>query len=260
MTEKVKYVRFSLLNLRKPYEDKDDYALLTWGIRKGFPRITVWTNNKRPEGVKVDMNTVITAPFDYVSFTMFRHYFKNIINNVEPDVKKYTIECFNVKFVDNKRTNDVYIQARVTIGRDKDNVIYIGVIADEKPKIKFDLMPNPKWFKFYAGDKNLLEDKARLSTEYAKAYLEVMDKLYENVMVEDMTDISLLEPPTGSTTSNMKPGISSWSKSTEEKEQESNLQQTNIEQEKQLSESDNNVVQETVDTVNITNTDIDELI
>ncbi|EPU3828977.1 hypothetical protein ACVWU4_000958 [Campylobacter coli] len=231
MEDKVKYVRFSLLNLRKPYEDRDDYALLTWGIRKGFPRITVWTNNKRPDGVKVDMGTVITAPFDYVSFTMFRHYFKNIINNVEPDVKKYTIECFNVKFVDNKKTDEIYIQARVTVGRDKNNVIYLAVVSEGKPKIKFDLLPNPTWFKFYAGEKNLLEDKGRLSTEYALAYLEVMDKLYANTMVEEMTDISMLDAPAGSTTGKLKPGVSSnWNnnkfvKKTEEKIQKPQTQQ-----------------------------------
>ena len=230
MEDKVKYVRFSLLNLRKPYEDRDDYALLTWGIRKGFPRITVWTNNKRPEGVKVDMATVITAPFDYVSFTMFRHYFKNIINNVEPEVKKYTIECFNVKFVDNKKTDEIYIQARVTVGRDKNNVIYLAVVSEGKPKIKFDLLPNPTWFKFYAGEKNLLEDKGRLSTEYALAYLEVMDKLYANTMVEEMTDISMLDAPAGSTTGKLKPGVNSWNnnkfvKKTEEKIQKAQTPQ-----------------------------------
>lgn len=208
MEDKVKFVRYSLLNLRKQYEDKDDYALLTWAIRKGFPRVTIWTQNKRPEGVKLDMNTVITAPFDYITFTMFRQYFLNIINNTEPDVKKYTVECYNVKFVNNQRTNELYVQARVTVGRDKDNVIYIAVIADEKPKIKFDLLPNPTWFKFYAGDKNLLEDKGRLSTEYAKAYLDVMDKLYTNTMVEEMTDVTYLDAPINSI-SNKKPGISS---------------------------------------------------
>lgn len=165
--EKVKLVKFSALTLR----GKEKGTGLQWSIRKGFPRITVYGSNSFTQDKKVNYDEIIIAPFDYTTMLMFLESFKDIINSKEENIS-LSIKCFNTKFVDNKRTNDITLQATATVGK-SNGIIYLSATAEGKPKIKFELLPEGKWHKYFNGEEEVTNTQ-KLSLQYAKAYYELL--------------------------------------------------------------------------------------
>jgi len=176
---KVNMVKFAPLTLRKQYDD-GDYGLFTVSVRNGYPRFTVFTTNKNREAA-FDYNTMITAPFDYNSFNSFVKLFEKVIDS-KPDTK-FKIDCFNAKYVDNKRTDDIVLQSTVNIGKDAEGIIYLALIAEGKRKVKFEIEPS-RWHKLYVGDEPVT-DKAELSKLAAEGYLVTLKKLMGNQLVVD---------------------------------------------------------------------------
>lgn len=180
--EKTKVVRtrFSKLSISKHIELEDgnkDSATLTWSTRNGYPRITVYTSNKKassPDG-KMNWDFIITAPFDYITLQMFLSNLKDIIDG--PNEKRSTINCYNTKYENGNKTNDVELQAKVIVGKDRDGVVYLTAIEEGKRSVKFDLLPSTIWFKFFDTNNNEITDKAVLSKAYANGYYNVMSKL-----------------------------------------------------------------------------------
>lgn len=198
---KVKLVRFGPLSIRKNV-DNDEMAL-QWSVRMGFPRITVYTTNKATEKGKMDFSKVIIAPFDYINLKLFLSYFKDIV--VSDDEKSYSVECFNVTFKDGIKTNETRLQAKVVVGKDKDGVIYLAAIEEGKPKIKFELLPNTKWFRYYDKDNNEITDKRVLSKKYAEAYLCLLETTLNKEFNLDVKAEVMLDPPNSRPKAETKP-------------------------------------------------------
>ena len=188
---KVTRVKFAPLTLRANYSDGEDYGLLTWATRNGYPRITVFTENKH-KSENFDYNKMITAPFDYVTLNMFLSIFEKVID-ADPDTK-YQVECKGSKFVNRERTDEVIVQATVTVGKDKDGVIYMAATEDGKRKVKFDLILG-KWHTIMINGDHVT-DKAMLSKIYATGYLKAAKKLLGQQLINDT-----LKVDTASTTS-----------------------------------------------------------
>jgi hypothetical protein len=184
----VKFIKLTPLSLRKDYKDnndKDDYGLLAWSIRAGYPRINVYTSNSNKQpNAKFNYDTFITAPFDYVTFGILMDRIEKVI--ASKDEIKYTIDCNNIKFENGVKTNTIYLQAKVHVGRDKEGVIFIAAIEEGKRKLKFYLMPSDKWFVFYDDLNNIITDKRILSTLYAKSYLDLLKSIMSKEAYTDM--------------------------------------------------------------------------
>lgn len=184
--EKIKLVKFSPLTLRKS-GDEFKGAGLTWSIRKGFPRITVYTGgNILDKDKKLDYSKIIIAPFDYTTMIMFLDYFKNVIESKEEI--KYKVNCYNNKFVDNKRTDDIIIQASVIIGKDLEGIVYISVVEENKKSIKFELIPEGKWHKFFNGNNEEIVDKKDLSLRYSRTYYDLLKSILLKEFFIDATE------------------------------------------------------------------------
>jgi len=168
---KVSIIKFTPLTLRKQYDD-EDYGLLTWSVRNGYPRITVFTSNAH-KSETFDYNTMITAPFDYANIEILLDYFEQVID--APNDTVFKIECFNTKFVNNERTNDIELQSTVSIGKDKEGMIYLAVLAEGKRKVKFDLKGS-RYHKYIVNGE-VLTDDAAISKKVATGYLKVARKL-----------------------------------------------------------------------------------
>lgn len=175
MARDVKFIQFAALNLSKVHmvDDKKDSAQLQWSSRMGYPRITVFTTDNTQVDGKFDYSKMIKAPFDFVTIDIFMQRFRNVLETTEE--VKYVIDCFNNKFVNRERTDEVELVAKVTVGRDSDGVVYLAVTEDNKKKIKFELMPSTKYFKFYDKNGDVITDKKILSNLYAKAYHKRLD-------------------------------------------------------------------------------------
>jgi len=176
---KAQIVKFSPLRLRKNLED-GEFALLTWSSRNGYPRITVFTENKNKTET-FDFNRMISAPFDYTTLNSFIEMFETVING-EKD-KSYKLDCFNMKYVNNERTDEKYLQASVTIGKNKNGIVFLAVVEEGKPKIAFDLNYTT-FFKVYK-DNEPVTDAGELSCLYAKGYIRTLKKIVGIRMVEE---------------------------------------------------------------------------
>lgn len=187
---KSKLVKFTPLSLTKELEE--DSATLQWSIRKGYPRITVFTSNtiKEKDGT-VNYGKIITAPFDYVTMTMFLNYFQDVIFSKEET--RQVVNCYNVKYKDGEKTEEIYLQAKAVVGKDKDGIIYITAIEEEKKQVKFYLLPNTKWHKIYDKDNNEISNVKEQSFVYAKAYLQLLRKLIEDEFMKDAKSEILLD-------------------------------------------------------------------
>ena len=180
----IKMVNFSSLNLNKDLGD-GKYAQFTVSVRGGFPRLVAFTDkSKVRDDKKFDYNTMIIAPFDYTSFFTFLNTADEIIMG-EKGVNKQ-IACYNTKFEDGQRTNDVVLQATVEIGQDPDGIIYLGVLAEGKKKVKFEISPKDsgKWHKYYVNGE-LVTDRGVNSRIFAKAYFAQLRRLVEHTLVAD---------------------------------------------------------------------------
>lgn len=180
----VKIVKYGKLSLRKEIKENDkvDTATLTWSNRNGFPRVTIYTsdNIRLKDRDGLDYSKIIIAPFDYVTIRAFINMFIDVLDRDE-EVKR-EVECYNMKFLNGTRTDELYLQAKVIVGKDKEGVVYIAAIENNKKKIRFDLVPSNRFFKF-SGDPSL-ENIKTLSQYYAKAYLELLQKC----IAEDVID------------------------------------------------------------------------
>lgn len=196
--EKVVRVRFSKLTIAKNIElddGKQDSASLTWSTRNGYPRITVYTSNNlcKDKDGKFDFSYIVTAPFDYITLQIFLTRFQEVIDS-ESEIN-YKINCYNIKFDKGVRTNDIYLQATVVVGKDKNGVIYLAAVEEGKRNIKFELLPSDKFFKFYDKDNNEISDKKVLSKLYATGYVKVLNKLLLDVAREDIvTQVDYTRP------------------------------------------------------------------
>lgn len=181
----VKIAKFLSLNLTKWIEEDKGNATLQWSVRNSYPRITIFCspNVKNADGT-LDYNKIIIAPFTVPLVFIFTKYLRSFLTDDKPGY--YTIECYNTKFKDGKRTDEVYLQAKVIIGKDDKGVIYLSALEEGKRSIKFDLLPDSRWFKFYDKDGKEVVNHAELSKAYAEAYLKVLE---DNILALESQDV-----------------------------------------------------------------------
>jgi len=184
MDNKIKIVSFIPLAL---YADTDEegsrYASLTWSIRMGYPRLSVYTDNTRDKRDDFSYDKLIIAPLDAVTVNIVIDMLNKVISN--PKEHHLSIKCLNVKYVNNVKTDEVAVQATIVIGRTEQGVIYLSAIADSKKKVRFNLVPNKKWHRLLDADGNDVTDNRVLSNTYAKAYSARLKALMDKFLVDD---------------------------------------------------------------------------
>lgn len=179
--KEVKRIQLLRLSLRKPLPN-DDYSVLSWGVRDGYPRIQVFTSkNIKKEDGTTDYDKLVIAPFTYpILFTFIDSLEKLVTENSD---RVSQIVCYNNKFVDNKRTEEIEEQAAVRLVRSQEGVINIGVKTKDK-YIYFPLFPDIKWHKFYNKDGEEITDKKTLSNIFTSAYVSLLRGTFINTTLE----------------------------------------------------------------------------
>ena len=178
-----KSIRFIPLNLFSEYTKEDgtkDYGLMSWSIKNGYPRVSVNTTGVRSESI--DYTKLITAPFDYINLLTALDDFKDVINSEKDCIRR--VDCLNNKFVDGKRTDEIYVQATVYFIKDKEGVIYISVIEQGKQKLKFKVAAKG-YVRFYDAQGNVIDNEGEKSKRFALKYLEVLKLLMEDELKID---------------------------------------------------------------------------
>jgi len=80
---------------------------------------------------------------------------------------KYEMNHWNTKYVNGKRTDDRVIEATTIIGKDKNGMCYIGVKADNKAAVKFELKVD-EWFQVMKDGEDI-SSKSELSVIFTRA-------------------------------------------------------------------------------------------
>lgn len=192
MEDKVKTIQFAALTLSKEL-DNGETATLCWKVRGIYPRIVVNTGNAINDDKTVDYSKVIIAPFDYATMKTFLYYLYELTKAKQP--VSYSVDCYNVVFKDGVKTNDIEVQATVTVGRDTDGINFITVTREGKMKVKFDLIPNPKWFVYKKDNDANLINKEQLSGFFVKGYYSIATKLLETETLLSAKDEYLTNKP-----------------------------------------------------------------
>lgn len=145
-------------------------------VTKNNPRITVYTN---VEGDKD--NGKIAAPMDGV--TMFA-----VLGELE---RMLTAEPGTQAKVDNLvgPPGKQRIISHTVFGKDKEGRMWIGVIAEGRPKVKFTFKPSD-WHHIAHGD-GTPYNEAEISIMYCRGWVKLMMELIANVM-----DTFYVEPDT----------------------------------------------------------------
>jgi hypothetical protein len=141
--------------------DDGKRARLTFGFRDGRPRLTVNTGAQGKEGL-------VIYPADVSSLTATMLYLNDVANG--PVDNKITNESLAHVYVDNKATAEKKVRASLIIGKTKDGVVFITVIAEGYPKIIFPFKPSD-YHVFRDNNRNLIP-ASDISVKMALAYSE----------------------------------------------------------------------------------------
>lgn len=186
---KVIYKTFTNLTLRKEL-DNSDYATLQWGLRNYYPRITVYTSKHVKDSKnQVDYSKVIIAPFDINSFGI-------LLNNIEKfgklyDEKKvgFSINCYNLKFKDGKKSDEKYVQSQVHFYKDSELVNTLAIKENDNKLVEFKLLPG-EWHKYYDKEGKEITDKKLLSIFFTNQYIQNVKFTYHTEFALNNTKIN----------------------------------------------------------------------
>lgn len=97
-------------------------------FRDGLPRLTVYTGLDMPNGI-------ITFPCDHATFFGILELWETVVKG-EPGIS-YEVTSNTMKWENGERTNEKITVSTLHIGKNKDGVNFLAVIAQDRPKIVF---------------------------------------------------------------------------------------------------------------------------
>lgn len=142
---------------------------LIFSFRDGNPRITVYTGQKSPSGV-------ISFPCDVPHLVTILSYIKEVANS-EPGYK-LSVDSLTTKYVDNKPSNETELVSTLHVGKSKEGIVYLSLIAENKPKMVFSIKPS-KYHVFRDSEKNVIPDNvisSKMATKIADLVLELVSQ------------------------------------------------------------------------------------
>jgi uncharacterized membrane protein YgcG len=165
------------------------FASLQWGIFSNNPRITVYTNVESDKDVGYGK---ISANMDTPAFYAFLGLLNEAIDFVPGTggLTEYKASIENKSFIfpGGKRSEKPVVQSELFVGKDKDGVVWMGVMAKDRPKIKFD---------FQLADFHMLKhgtgesfSKAEASVVAARAMWTILVEMIAHMQVTEW-----VEPP-----------------------------------------------------------------
>lgn len=170
-----KYIHYNILSLSTPNKDGKN-TVLSWGYRGLYPRITVYFNCDDRKSYE----NMLVAPMDNHVFYMLL-YLLEYIGKADNNTA-YTLNCYHVRWVDDQPTDEKYLKATVTVGKDEKGICYIEVAGDGYPTARFNLMPS-EWHSLVDGQGNPISPD-KVSKLYAASYARLLIDFFGNVITK----------------------------------------------------------------------------
>jgi hypothetical protein len=169
--------KFTLVTKAPGTEGKN--SLLLWSSYRGNPRMTVFTGVPNDTG-----KGVINAAMNPETFLMFLNMLKDIA--LSPKEDKVKLECFTLtKNTDGSRGEKIH-SSDLWFGKDSRGMVWISVLAEGRPKIKFDFKVSD-FHKFYKSDGTALSE-AEASSLQTLAVVDALRSVF-------LTHMGELRPP-----------------------------------------------------------------
>lgn len=128
--------RFSLWAKNPSADPTARQSRLAFGTFRNNPRISVFTNDP----ADTEKSGVIPAPMDPVTFFTFLTNFEEICKG--PVGKKGSLDNYT-KYKDEQGIyGDKILLSKTIYGKDEDGICWLSIIANNRPKIKFEYIPS----------------------------------------------------------------------------------------------------------------------
>lgn len=134
---------------------------MSFGFRDGRPRFTVSTGVQGRDGM-------IIFPADVPTITTLMLYLSDVATG--PADNKIVNESLAPVYVDNVATSEKKVKGALIIGKTKDGIVYITVIAEGYPKIIFPFKSSD--FHIWRDNNKEVIPAAEISVKMAQAYSE----------------------------------------------------------------------------------------
>lgn len=170
-----------------PVEEGAKSSRMIVSLRDGNPRLVVST------GTGTGVESMITFPSDMATMTTIFSMLKDIALNKEPGHKEIVESLTNV-YVNDKPTKDKRVVSTLYVGKSKEGVMYLSVVAESRPKLVFKFIPS-NYHIFKDGSGNKIPDSV-ISTRLAVAFADTMLDAVANIMIQ-YTNEEYTESPRG---------------------------------------------------------------
>lgn len=143
---------------------------LSFSSYRGNPRLTVFTGVPNDTG-----KGVIHAAMNPETFMIFLKLLEQIAKSNKEEKNK--IDCDTlIKAADGARSQERTLSSSLVFGRDAEGVIWISVIAENRPKIKFEFQISD-FHRLYKGDGSQFT-KAEASSLQALAVIDALRRIF----------------------------------------------------------------------------------
>lgn len=150
-------------------------ARLMWNLSNGNPRLVVFTGDPAAKG----QAGIINAPMDPVTFYSFLDMFERTIRS--KDEVKFKVDCFtSIRDQETKKVTGKQLLSEIWFGKDANGIVWISVVAEHKPKIRFDYEVY-EYHNFYKADGTKMS-ATEGSVLSANATLTAIRGIYNNLM------------------------------------------------------------------------------
>ena len=148
---------------------------LAWCIRDGNPRVTVYTNIPSDAS---NMYGILSANMDPATFFMFLDLLEKTA--LGPSNVKHCISCKTSTRQSDGTYGDIRVMSKLLFGKDENGVVWISVIAENRPKIKFEFKVSD-YHEFLKEDGTTLSE-SESSPLHALAVCRTMKMIYANLL------------------------------------------------------------------------------
>lgn len=186
------------LNLSTPCPGvQGKWSSLIWGLYANNPRITVYTNDPNDTGADKGYGK-INANLDLPVFYMLTGLITKAIDYVatadKPDWKD-KVENKGFTFFGGKKSDKPAVISSVWVGKDKEGVVWISVVAKDRPIIKFSFAPSD-FHNFVHGD-GTPYTAGEASVLFADGYVTLLENMMTHMACNNYVEPPPRDPPAG---------------------------------------------------------------
>lgn len=176
--------KFTLWGAEKINDEVSHPPKLTISFRDGYPRFAVNTGVEGAPGF-------ITFPCDYLTFSNVLEALKYVIKGERGQDFKVTSETF--KWENDKPTTEMRTVSSIHIGKSDEGIVYIGIVAEGKPKMVFGFGTEGKFHKWTNSKTGQPLSKDFFSTINAASFVHISS----NILALTLRDLTQDEYLTG---------------------------------------------------------------